>query len=275
MMRILGTVLTLVLMPSVLQAEQRVQAMLFFEEPLPITAVPDKKRHLILVLPEPGITSPVYALKGMVRYDDVEGDGFLQMDSHFGELGTFFTKSLAASGPLGKISGSGDWRPFVLPFFVSGDDQPDGATPMPRELTLSVLLPGAGTVAIKEVALYQYAPGEDPLQQAGQWFSNRSAALFGGIGGGLLGLWGALTGVLASRGKARRFVIGSSNALLALGIACLVAGGVALATAQPYAVYYPLLLVGIILVAVMWTLRRTLPNRYEQLELKKMQSMDT
>jgi hypothetical protein len=44
--------------------------------------------------------------------------------------------------------------------------------------------------------------------------------------------------------------------------------------AQPYAVYYPLLLLGVIIVAVMAMLRRTLSARYEQLELKRMQSMD-
>ncbi len=266
--------LPLFLLSPLVQAEQKIQAMTFSEEPLTITAVPGKQRHLLLELPAPGISSPVYALKGMVRYDNVEGDGFLQMDNHFGEMGTFFSKNLAASGPLRKISGSSDWRPFVLPFYANSGDQSAGTTPIPLELTLTLYLPGAGAVSIRDVSLYQYADGEDPLRASGQWFSNRNASLFGGIGGGLIGLWGGLIGVLAGRGKARGLVLASANALMAIGIASLIGGVVALASAQPYAVFYPLLLIGIILVFVMGRLRRSLTARYEELELKRMQSMD-
>jgi hypothetical protein len=238
-MKHLVIILSLLLSSASLQAEEKVNATTLFEEPLTITAVPAKQRHEIVVFPEPGISSPVYALKGRVRYENVDGDGFLQMDSHFGEMGTFFSKSLAPSGPLGKISGSSDWRPFVLPFYASNGDQPGGAAPIPQELTLSLYLPGPGTVSISDVGLYQYAHGEDPLQQTGQWFGNRSAALVGAASGGLIGLWGALIGVLSARGKARGFVLSSANALLIIGIASLVAGVIAFASAQPYAVYYP------------------------------------
>ncbi|MDH3612041.1 MAG: hypothetical protein OEU90_08190 [Gammaproteobacteria bacterium] len=264
----------LALLSASLQAEELVRAVSFAEEPLTITAVTGEPLQLLIELDDPGVTLPVYALQGMVRYDGVEGDGFLQMDNHFGAMGTFFTKSLAAAGPLGKLSGSSDWRPFVLPFYANTGDQADGASPLPEKLTLSLYLPGSGSVSIGEVGLYQYASGEDPLGLSGQWFGNRSAGLLGGIGGGLIGLWGALIGILASRGKARRFVLASANALFVIGIASLVGGMVALATAQPYAVYYPLLLIGIILAVVFGKMRGSLSARYEQLELQKMQSMD-
>jgi len=272
-MKTLIIAVSLLLLSVSLQAEERIGTLSFAEEPLTVTAVPGEQQHLLLELPDPGITLPVYALKGMVRYD-VEGDGFLQLDSHFGELGTFFTKGLAEAGPLGKLSGSSDWRPFVLPFYANSGDQADSAAPLPEKLTLSLVLPGAGTVSISNVGLYQYASGEDPLQAAGQWFGDRTAGLLGGIGGALIGLWGALIGVLASRGKARQFVLVSANALLVIGIASFVGGVAAVATAQPYAVYYPLLLIGIILVVVFGKMRGNLSARYEQLELKKMQSMD-
>ena len=259
-MKFVLALLSLLLLSPSLHAEERVQALSFFDVPLTLTAVPGKQRHLLIVLPEPGISSSVYALKGMIRYEDVEGDGFLQMDNYFGETGVFFTKGLAPAGPLGKISGSSDWRPFVLPFNASGDDN---ASLIPDELTLSLHLPGAGTVSIRDVELYQYASGEEPLQSTGQWFGNLTAAPLGGIGGAVLGLWGALIGVLSARGKARRFVLGSANAILVIGIASLVGGAVAFATGQTYAVYYPLLLIGIIVVAVMAKLRRSLFARYE------------
>ena len=266
--------LSLLLQSCLLHAEELVRAVSLAEEPLTITAAPGEQFQLLIELPDPGVTLPVYALKGMVRYDNVEGDGFLQLDNHFGELGTFFTKSLAAAGPLGKLSGSSDWRPFALPFYANSGDQAGDASPLPEKLSLSLYLPGSGTVSIGEVALYQYASGADPLQSAGQWLGNRNATLLGAIGGSLLGLWGALIGIVSSRGKARRFVLGSANALLVIGVASLVGGIVALATAQPYAVFYPLLLIGIIVVVVIGTLRGRLSARYEHLELKRMQSMD-
>lgn len=269
--------LTLVLVSLPTHAEELVKAVSLSEEPLTITAAPGEHTHLLIELPEPGVSSPVYALKGMVHYEDVRGDAFLQLDNHFGTSGTFYTKSLAPTGPLRKITGSSDWRPFVLPFHANSGDQADGKLLLPEKLTLSLYLPGSGTVSVAEVGLYQYANGEDPLQmymQAGQWFSSQTAGWIGGIGGTLLGLWGALIGIVSSRGRARGFAVGSANALLFIGLASLIAGIVALGMAQPYAVYYPLLLLGVIIVAVTAMLRRTLSARYEQLELKRMQSMD-
>ena len=244
------------------------------EDTLTINAAVDKQFQPLIELSDPGITSAVYALKGMVRYENVQGDGFLQLDNHFGAKGTFFTKSLASAGPLRKISGSSDWRPFLLPFYANSGDQAGSTSPLPEKLSLGLYLPGSGTVSIRGIGLYQYRIGEDPLRSTGQWINNRNAALLGAIGGYLIGLWGAVIGVVSSRGKARRFVLGSANALLLIGIASLGGGVAAIASAQPYAVYYPLLLIGIILVAVIGKLRGTLSARYEQLELKRMQSMD-
>ena len=244
------------------------------EDTLTVTAAPGKQFQLLIEIADPGISSPVYALKGMIRHENVEGDGFLQLDNHFGAKGTYFTKSLAQTGPLRKISGSSDWRPFSLPFYASTGDGADGTPLLPEKLTLGLYLPGSGSVSIRGVGLYQYSGGEDPMQSTGQWMSNRAATLLGAIGGSLVGLWGAVIGVVSSRGKAKRFVLGSANALLLIGVASLGIGVAAIAAAQPYVVYYPLLLIGIILVAVIGKLRGTLSARYEQLELKKMQSMD-
>jgi hypothetical protein len=269
--------LTLVLLSLPTQAEELVKSVSLTEVPLTITAVPGKHTHLLIELPDPGVSSPVYALKGMVHYEDVQGDAFLQLENHFGSKGAFITKGIAATGPLGKIIGSSDWRPFLLPFYANSGDEADSKLLLPEKLTLSLYLPGSGTVSVADVGLYQYANGEDPLQtyvQAGYWFSNQTAGWIGGIGGTLLGLWGALIGIVSSRGKARGFAVGSANALLFIGLASIIAGIVALSMAQPYAVYYPLLLLGVIIVAVMFMLRRTMLARYEQLELKRMQSMD-
>ncbi len=241
---------------------------------LRIAAEPGRPLRLLIELANPGITSPVYALKGMIRYEGVEGDGYLQLDNHFRDKGTFFTKSLAPNGPLRKLSGNSDWRRFVLPFYANSGDQSDGTVLTPEKLSLSLYLPGSGTVFIRDVELHQYAAGEDPMRVEGQWVGSMAGGIAGAIGGTVLGIWGALIGFLTSRGKARRFVLGSANVLIIIGIACLAAGLYAVANGQPYAIYYTLLLFGILLVFVVGGLRKVLPRRYEDVELKKMQAMD-
>jgi hypothetical protein len=155
---------------SAVQAAEQIKGVSFFAEPLTLEAIPDKQRHLLAVIPQPRISSPVYALKGRIRYDSVEGDAYLQLNNNFGDKGVFFTKGLEPSGPMGKISGSSNWRPFILPFYANQGDQA-GATPMvPGKLTLELYLPATGTVTIRDVRLYQYADNEDPLASVPQGF---------------------------------------------------------------------------------------------------------
>jgi len=229
--------------------------------------------RVVAELAEPGITRPVYAVTGMVRYEDVAGDGYLQLDSDFAGRGTYFTKSLADSGPLRKLTGSSEWRPFVLPFYANQDNQSTSA-PLPDALTLSVVLPSGGAVSLRDVALYEYDAGENPLAAFEAWPGTRIATWVGAVGGTLVGIWGGLIGLLASRGKARRFAIASANVLFIAGFAILALGVYAFAGGQPYAAWYPLGMLGIILVVVVGVLRRLLPRRYEAVELQKMKSMD-
>ena len=240
---------------------------------LRVDATPGEPQQTLLHLSDPGVSMPVYAVKGMIRFD-LEADGYLQLDSHFGDRGTFFTKGLHMQGPLAALSGSSDWRPFALPFFADAGNQSDGGAPTLEALTLSVHLPGTGYVELRDITLYQYAEGENPIDLRTYFVGIPTTTLIGAIGGTLVGLWGALVGFLVPRGKARGFVINSATVLVIAGIVVFFGGLYALGTGQPYDVYYPLLLFGAILVFVVGWLRAGLPRRYEAAELQKMQAMD-
>ncbi len=203
----------------------------------------------------PPIATRVYALRGTLRYEGVEGEGFLEMWSVFPDGSRYFSRTLAPSGPLRSLVGSSPWRTFVLPF------ESAAGFPAPARLEVNLVLPGRGVVELGPLELVAFAPGEDPLALPGQWWTTRHAGLVGGAVGLLLGTLGALAGVLAARRRAPRLLAAIPVTMGIAGLAALAAGLVAVAMGQPWAVYYPLLLGGGIATALAVVLRATLRRR--------------
>lgn len=222
----------------------------------------------VLVVESPGITRSCYAMTGRVRYEGVQGEAYLEMWSHFPDGSHYFTRTLGRSGLLQRLEGSSPWRPFSLPFrATSGTDGPE-------TLVVNVVLPGRGTVYLGPLRLVQYADDEDPLALPGAWWGDRTGGLIGGISGVVFGSVGGLIGILSGMGKARRTVLALARATCAAGILLLIVGVAALADSQPYAVWYPLVLAGILCSSIMGGMLPVLRRRYEQLELRRMTAMD-
>lgn len=222
----------------------------------------------VLTLEDPGIAGDRYAITGRVRYEGVEGDGYLEMWSCFAGKGQFFSRTLMAAGPMGKLTGSSDWRPFVLPFYSKLD------SPRPDKLIVNVVLPGGGKVWLSPLRLVQYGPNDDPLAVPGQWWSDSAGGWVGAIFGTLLGCVGGLVGLLVSKGTGRSITFALLRAMQIVGVACLIAGVAAVIGSQPYGVYYPLLLIGILCPALGTGLTGTIRKRYDEAELRKMSAMD-
>ena len=222
----------------------------------------------LLTLAEPGITATQYAITGSVSYEGVHGSGYLEMWNHFPNGGAYFSKTLGDSGPMGRLRGSSNWRPFSLPFMS------DAETGAPNTLELNLVLPGPGTVKLGGLRLVQYPDGLAALSRPGAWWSNRTGTWIAAIGGTICGCLGALIGTLTSLGIARRCVLALSLGIVVFGVACLALGSVALSVSQPYAVYYPLLLGGGICTIVFGALLPQIRQRYQQIEIRKMASMD-
>jgi len=238
-------------------------------EQLKIVNAEDRRKVVtVLRIDSPGITSSRYAVHGQVRCEGVQGKGYLEMWSCFADGGEYFSRTLGRYGPMRKLEGSCGWRPFVLPFFITE------GTARPETLVINVVLPGRGTVYLGPLRLLQYSQAESPTAAAGQWWDEQTAGMVGGIGGAVLGCLGGLIGTLAGLGKAGRFVLALSKAIFLFGFVLLAGGLVALSQSQPYAVYYPLLLGGVICTVVMGGTLPALRRRYEQDELRKIASMD-
>jgi hypothetical protein len=218
----------------------------------------------VLTIVQPKITTDFYAVTGEVRYDNVEGDGFLEMWSHFGETATYFSRTLGITGPMAKLTGNSDWRAFTLPFNAKG------ASSRPSKLVVNVYLPGKGSVFLRNLKLVQ----STAATQSGAGWSGRTAGIVGGVGGVLIGCLGALIEWLAVRGKAQRFVVNAVRVLIGVGVASALGGLAAVALRQPYGVWYALLLIGVLPVVIFPFRLRRYQDRYREIELRRMASMD-
>ena len=163
----------------------------------------------------------------------------------------------------GFMYGESNWR---LCQFMVDRDAFEG---LPTQLELELRFSGQGTVYLRPIKLFGKA------SNFGSWWSPQQAGLIGGIGGSLIGCFGGLIGLLVSKGKARNFVLASVKCFIALGILLTIAGLIAMALKQPYAVWYALLLPGVILVLVFPLNLHSIQRRYDELEIRRMTSIDT
>jgi hypothetical protein len=245
----------------------------------------EKKTFAVLTISEPCITATSYALTGKVRYENIEGTGYLEMWNHFPDGKMYFSRTLGDSGPMQSLSGSSDWRPFTLPFYIN--------TPNlhPTQLEFNVVLPGRGTVYLGPIKLVQFDKGQLAGTIGGSgvnaWWTDRAAGWVGGIGGGVggivIGTVGAIIGILTWSGTGRRVCLWLLGIMFVFGLIVMtvgLGGGLAaLAFSQPYAVWYPLLIIGaslgLLCTILPAALFSTIKRVYEQRELRKMRAMDT
>lgn len=215
---------------------------------------------LVLEVENPRPSSHLYRLTGRVRYEKVDPPGYVEMWSRFADGKAYFSRTLAESGPMGKLAGTGDERDIVLPF----QSRPGQ---LPTRLTVNIVLPGTGKVRLSELTL-------SAMTEAVGWWTGPQAGLVGGIGGSVLGILGGVIGFLAGRGKARGLVMALCSLLAGLGAVSLIGGLAALVLGQPYHVWFPLVLLGVIGAGVIGGNIPGIRRRYRERELQQMAAMD-
>lgn len=229
----------------------------------------------IVKLVKPPITKKLYAIAGEIKYEGVRGTGYLEMWNYFPPLkpdmpeGAYFSRTLGEGGEMGQITGSSNWRRFLLPFDRTGTSE------VPTRLELNLFLAAQGTVYLGPIKLVQYS-GElaSGAGSTEAWWPDWAGGLIGGLGGALLGSMGSLLAWLAAKGKARDFVLLSLKSLIAVGVLSSAAGFLALGLKQPYGVWFVLLLGGVLLLAILPFRLRDYQRRYQELEMRKMTALD-
>src|SRR2546428_748635 len=229
------------------------------------TATGPTSFHLVTI-ERPAVTGPAYAVTGQVRYDSVEGQGYLEMWTVFPDGQRFFSRTLATQGTLAALHGESTWRAFDLPFDLSGPSQ------VPSRLEINLVLPGRGAVWLGPLHLQQAAGATGTVR--GAWWSERSGTLVGAVLGSFVGVVGAIIGVLSGRGRARRLVVALLVGMIAVGGCLVLAGAAAASSSQPRYVWYPLLVIGgasgLIGLVILPAMRR----RFAPAELRPIEAMD-
>ena len=118
-------------------------------------------------------------------------------------------------------------------------------------------------------------------ETATPWWSSRTSGMIGCLAGAAIGIWGAMfgitAGVMVPKGKGRTAVRILMYPMLVLAVAALVVAVVALTKYQPRGVWYPLMLLGgIVLLQLAWlipflelTLRKVEKKKLEAEELRR------
>jgi len=233
-------------------------------------------RVQMLKISSPPITKKLYALVGEVKYEGVRGDGYLEMWNYFPPAkpgmaeASYFSRTLGESGEMGKITGTSNWRHFMLPFDRTGTSL------TPSRLEVNLLLPAQGTVYLGPVKLVEYNGNFASAQSgaAGAWWPDWAGGLIGGIGGAVLGCVGGLLALLAGKGKAQSFVLVTLKLLIALGVLSLAIGFLAMGLRQPYGVWFVPLLLGVILLVILPSRLKQYQKSYTEAEVRRMTAID-
>jgi len=219
----------------------------------------------VFAVETPAVAGDSYAITGWVSYEGVEGDGYLEMWSEFADGSRYFSRTLDVAGPLAKLNGSSPGRAFTLPFFLAPD------APRPIRLEVDVVLPAGGHVVVRGL---RFEPDASAPRTPGAWWSPKAGGWIGGLAGSAVGILGALIGTLCSLGRGRRFVLTGLVTIGISGLLLLAVGGAALALGQPYEVWYPLVLMGLLDPVLAFSLLPSARRRFEAVELRRMQALD-
>ena len=105
------------------------------------------------------------------------------------------------------------------------------------------------------------------------WFEPvRFGMYYGAIGGSVLGslggVLGSVSGWMARRGKARGLILGGFSFLSIFGFVNLAFAVYGWWTGQPRAIWYPMLLIGVVLATLFTWLKPLVQKRYDNFEMR-------
>jgi hypothetical protein len=175
----------------------------------------------------------------------------------------YFTRTIADQGPLQKIEGSSPWRPFALPFNLRGE------SPSFVTIEVNAVMPGPGTIDLSPLRLVDLSPPR-PV-----WWSAQTTGRLYGICGGVIGVTFGLLSHLAHSRRSRSLHTLLSWLALTVAAVFAVVGILAVISSQPFRVWSPPLLIAAMLFVIFPVNYYRQRRQYRDVELRKIQAMDT
>ena len=134
-----------------------------------------------------------------------------------------------------------------------------------QAVRLGVRFEGPGTVTLQDMALIDATSG---------WHGGHWAGAAGGAFGILGGLWGAIAGILASRGRARNFVLAGTTIIAAASGLMLLSGAALYLRGAAWPIWFPAVNIGLVGLLVFGIGFFIIRQRYEESEQRRMLAMD-
>lgn len=216
-----------------------------------------------MVLRGPGIETSWFALRGELWREIGQPADQLEMWVVMPDGSRYFSRI--------QVGGMREqqWHDFVVPFQLEGSEE------KPAALALNAVMVGAGSWKLRDLDVVSFSSREalmDAMPSAQTLGMRMGMGMWGGIMGALLGVLGAIVGVFTSRGRGKALVLALLMLMMVVGLCSLVMGVVFLMGGKGYAVYYPLLILGVIALLLPLSLFRTVRLRFRELEMRRMRS---
>lgn len=223
--------------------------------------------------PIEGMKADVYALQLDVEFQVTSSPAYFEMWTTLSNGGRFFSKTLSSSGPTSHLLGAKSHHEVLVPASIKGSEV------KATHCDLSLVLPGGGSVKIHRARMLDVPAGFRLIGMTpGQWYPGWMGGVIGAIFGVLCGCLGAFYGYAWRTGTAWNAMQYFPTAMGMMSGVILIAGVVALVVKQPYHVWYPLMLVGVLGVVlaptIRWQTMKQVSQNLGSFEDRRMQAMD-
>lgn len=225
------------------------------------------------VFPIEGMESETYALQLLVDHNLSGSPAYFEMWTSLNSGGQFFSKTLATRGLMAHLDGVVTDRDVLIPASLEGSSE------TASKCSLAIVLPSGGQVTIRKARMLDLPAGLSIVTSVpGQWFPSWFGGVLGGVFGVIAGCLGSFYAYSCRSGMMWSTMQYFPIVLGVVGGVVLLAGVAALVVRQPYHVWYPLMLLGVIALAVApairWQTQRQFASGAANFEDRRMQAMD-
>lgn len=198
-----------------------------------------------------GIDNAALWYESDMRCSAPPGSAYAAMWVSFPDGGKYFSRGLDQRCTQ-------EWTRSRIPFYLKKGERPE-------RVVMGVRFEGPGTVWVDNARLVKTGATKAMVLGSG---------IYGAVFGVLAGIWGALAGTLAPRGKGKWLVVGWGVSLCIIEVVLLGVGLGFLVAGQPQAIWSPMVVTGALGGALMGALTLLVLKRYRDYEAQRLAAQD-